>query len=352
LGLIGCGAHGTDLLAQCESLAPNVRVVAVSDAYRPRLEAVANRSGAAMESDWRALVDRADVDCVLIATPDHWHAPMVIRAMLSGKDVYCEGPIGRTLSEAVSVRRVAKETGAVFQCGTADAASPHWLAARETIASGALGDVVWSQGNYSRDEGAARWNAPIDADFRTDALDWQAFQGDEEASDPDAERFFRWRKYAAYSDGIATDLLHAKLAGLQVALGADLPKKVSAAGGIYDRDGRDVPDSFVLTAEYNAGHTIVLASSMAQQQERPAVIRGREATLYCQGDRLELMSEGKGVAKRVIEPAAASTTHLENWIDAVRTRTQPMCDAEFGYKTMATIDMALRAYRTGSSVTA
>jgi predicted dehydrogenase len=225
-------------------------------------------------------------------------------------------------------------------------AEGQWRAARRLIERGAIGPVVWSQGSYNSQTTAA-WNNLSASEVRRPVmaheLDWHAFLGDAPPRAFSAERYAAWWKYWDYSGGIASEVFYAKLAPLLVATGAAFPERVSAAGGVYVQDGREVPDTFVMNAEYPEGHTIVLASSMAQAQDLPAVIRGRDGSLELTSNGLRVVPETPSEATTVAVAPAPGL--IDNWLACMRTREACVCDVELGYRTMVAIGMAVDAYR-------
>ena len=349
IGLVGCGARGMELL--CDLLDRSqagqaVQVAAVCDIYEPRKQQVKARSNADLHHHWEDLVERNDIDAVVIATPDHWHAAMAIAAMETGKDVYCETPMAHHIEEAKAFRDCAVRTGRVVQIGAQQVSQGRWHAARQAVRAGVIGKVRWSQGSFSSN-GAAEWSRPIDANVNTDTLDWHTFLGNAPQQPFSPERFFGWRKYWDFSGGIATDVHYLKLAPLLMALGPEFPERVSAAGGIYVRDDREAPDSFVMNAEYPSGHTIVLASSMANTKDRPAVIRGQEASLEFRDGAVTVKRE-PGVETTL--PCESRPDHVDNWLHCVRSREKCVCGEDLGYCTMVAIGMSIEAYRQGKTL--
>ena len=181
----------------------------------------------------------------------------------------------------------------------------------------------------------------------------------------DAERFFRFRKYWDYSGGIATDLFYHVVAPLNICWGeAQFPHRVMASGGIYVfKDGREVPDTFHLMAEFPKGHSLVLSSSMANGQHLPGLIRGHEGTIMMvpdgrfegRVDHITVTPEkiartkftekwGKDEVKLTTE---VRENHMENWLRCIRTRETPVLDALTAYKAMTTIGMGVQSYREG-----
>ncbi len=348
IGLIGCGARGLELLERAK--AHGGAVTAVCDVFEPRRQRAEALAQARAHTDWRSVLDRKDLDAVIVATPDHWHAAMAVAAMESGKDVYCETPMAHTLEEAKAFRDAALRTRRVVQIGAERASHPQWAAAAELVRSGAVGTLVWSQGGYAR-PGAAETPAPRENAIATPAtLDWQAFLGSSPAREFDPHRFYHWRNYWDYSSGAATEALYDKLAALLIATGERMPERVSAAGGVYTRDGREAPDTFVMSAEYPGGHTIVLASSMANDYGLPAVIRGERATLELRGDSIKIVPElSNGEPAETIR-VASGPDHLGQWLDCIRSRESCACDAALGYHATVAMTMAAEACRTARTL--
>ncbi|MDX9974036.1 MAG: Gfo/Idh/MocA family oxidoreductase [FCB group bacterium] len=343
VGCIGLGTRGTQLV-DALSQRGGVRVVAACDIFEPRK---ARMRDVRVLHDWNEIIARSDVDAVVIATPDHWHMPMAVAAMEAGKDVYCERPMALDAAQAKVFRDVARRTGRVVQIGVQETSEGQWHTAREDVLEpGRLGPVRWSQGSYSPVAAPA---APRREEAAPRNLDWQAFLGPAAGRGFEAERYFEWRKFWDYSGGIATDLHYHKLTPLLLALGAEYPERVSAAGGVYVRDGREVPDAFVMTAEYAGGHTIVLASSIATRQELPAVIRGRDASLYAEGSRLRIVPE-EGDGAEAVLPVKPMPDHLDDWLTCIRTRNKPVCNEELGYRAMVAVSMGVQAYREGKTL--
>ncbi|HEV8487425.1 MAG TPA: Gfo/Idh/MocA family oxidoreductase, partial [Blastocatellia bacterium] len=291
LGIIGVGGRGRSLLdwamrTGAQEKTP-AQVVAVSDVYAKRLrlaKETAKCEGAYL--DYRELLERKDIDAVIIATPDHWHARMAIEAMERGKDVYLEKPMTHTIDEARRVYETVKKTNRVLQVGSQTTSSDQWWKARKAIQDGMIGKPIMSQGSYHRNSKKGEWNWPIDASAGPDAkgddfIDWKMWLGEAPKRKFDADRFFCFRKYWDYSGGIATDLFYHVMAPLNICWGeAQFPYRVSGNGGIYVfKDEREVPDTFTLTADYAQGHTIVLSSSMANETHIPGLIRGHEGTI-------------------------------------------------------------------------
>ncbi len=140
----------------------SAQVVAVCDVYAKRKNAAAEFAKCDSTLDYRQILDRSDVDAVIIATPDHWHARMALEAMAKGKDVYLEKPVTHTVEEAKSVAAAVKKTGRVLQVGSQTTSSDQWWKARKAIQDGMIGKLLLSQGSYHRNSntGTTRAGSP------------------------------------------------------------------------------------------------------------------------------------------------------------------------------------------------
>jgi len=375
IGLIGVGVRGGGLLRQLVRMGPadgKSQIVAVCDVYEKRKRQAQERSQAEFATlDYREVLERKDVDAVVIATPDHWHARNALEAMDKGKDVYLEKPMTHTIEEARQVWQTTVETGRVLQVGSQTTSSDQWWKARKAIQDGMIGPLLMSQGSYHRNSKEGEWNWPIDKDAGPDGkgenfIDWKMWLGPATKRPYDADRFFRFRKYWDYSGGIATDLFYHVVAPLNICWGeAQFPYRVNGMGGIYAFKDREVPDTFTLTADFAKGHTLVLSSSMANSTHIPGLIRGREGTLVMvehgqfegQTDHITVTAERifreeftkKFGADRItiaVENKGADA-HMQNFLECVRSRQKPVLDALTGYKAMVTIALGVESYREG-----
>jgi predicted dehydrogenase len=345
------------------------RVVAVCDVYEKRKREAQTFSGADGTLDYRRVLDRKDVDAVIIATPDHWHARMALEAMARGKDVYLEKPVTHTVEEARQVAEAVRRTGRVLQVGSQTTSSDQWWKARKAIQDGMIGDLVQSQGSYHRNSEEGEWNWKIDPEAGPQGtgesfVDWKMWLGEAPERPWDADRFFRFRKYWDYSGGIATDLFYHVMAPLNIAWGeAQFPHKVMASGGVYAFKDREVPDTFALLAEYPKGHSLVLSSSMANDTHVPGLIRGHEGTIMMVPDgrfegRVDAITiTPQSVARKkfkdrygtieVVLETEPRESHMENFLRCLRSREKPVLDADTAYRAMVTIGMSVQSYREG-----
>jgi predicted dehydrogenase len=378
VAVIGLGGRGSillDLILEHRSNKADVEVVALCDVYQRRLNAASKKvPGAKTYTHHQDLLQRSDIDAVFIATPDQWHAPITMIAMLSGKDVYVEKPITHTLEEAKVVAHKAAELNRVVQVGVQGLSWRRWPKIRQIIQSGMIGQVVEVQGTYSRNDPAGDWNWPIDAGTGPDGvgenhIDWEQWLGSAPKRPFDADRFFRFRKYWDYSGGIATDLHYHIVAPFHVAIANEFPTKVAGMGGLWVyNDARETPDTFLTAADYPSKYSMTIQSSQVNENGPTTMLRGTKATIHIsdewegppsrQYDYADIIPEGPNAQEFAKEHGAdmvrvdgvgneGDLLHVDNFLQCVRTRHQPNCPADLGYKVLASIDLSVRSYREG-----
>lgn len=384
IGVVGVGGRGFYVSREFVKAGEteNAQIVAVCDVYEKRKKKAAETYKADGYLDYRELLARNDIDGVLVATPDHWHATIALEAMDRGKDVYLEKPMCHTIEEAKKLSDTVKETKRVLQVGSQTTSGDQWSKAKKAIADGMLGQVIQSQGSYHRNSVEGEWNWPIDEGAGPDGkgenyIDWKMWLGPAQKRSWDPDRFFRFRKYWDYSGGIATDLFYHVVAPMNIVWGEpQFPHKVVSDGGIYvfkqrpeDKSlpDREVPDTFSLIGNYPKGHQLVLSSSMANSQHIPGLIRGHEGTLIMvDHGRFEGFSpyitvkpEKKVVSdaykakwgtddiKIPVEENNTMQAHVGNFLQCMRSRQKPRLDVDTGARAQVLISMAVQSYREG-----
>jgi predicted dehydrogenase len=381
IGLIGCGGRGTYVgKAFAKYAAQNnnaCQIVAVCDVYAKRRRINAENHQAQAYGDYREVIARTDVDAVIVATPDHWHAQIALEAMDKGKDVYLEKPMCHTNEEVKKLVDTVRESKRVVQIGSQTTSADQWWKAKKAIADGMIGKMIMSQGSYHRNSIEGEWNWPIDPNAGPQAkgddyIDWDMWLGPATKRPWDADRFFRFRKYWDYSGGIATDLFFHVVAPLNICWDKpQYPKRVVASGGIYAFPDREVPDTFHLLAEYAEGHSLVLSSSMANSQHIPGLIRGHEGTLtmvehgmferyspylvvkpeieHTPGAEDEIpfpdYKFGREEIKIPVEQSDMMQLHVGNFISCMRSREKPHLDVETAAHAQVLINLSVESYR-------
>ena len=243
--MVGTGIRGCNLLRSARKLNSGV-CVGAADLYRTRHQAGTEAYGADFPttSDYRTLLDRKDVDAVLIATSDHHHRRVTLDAVAAGKDVYCEKPMSHSVQDGFAMVEAVQANKRIFQAGSQRVSSILYAKAREIFASGRLGDVHEIDAQWNRNTPGGAWVYPIPPDASPETIDWKGFLVDAGDRPFDAKRFFRWRCFMDYGSGLGGDLFVHLLSGIQVVTGMNTPAtRAYSTGGTYHyKDGREFPD--------------------------------------------------------------------------------------------------------------
>ncbi len=252
LALIGCGIqgiHDTQTALQVDG----VKLVAVCDLYTGRLDRGKELWGDALFTtrDYRELLNRKDIDAVIIATPDHWHKKIVIDALNSGKHVYCEKPMVQKYDEGQEIIKAQKISGKLCQIGSQGMSSLGNEKAKQLYGEGAIGDIVMLDFYNDRYSAEGAWQYPIPPDANPENVDFETFLGRAPKVPYENKRFFRWRNYRDYGTGVAGDLFVHAFSTLNYVISSNGPDRALATGGLrYWKDGRDVPDVSITLYDY------------------------------------------------------------------------------------------------------
>ena len=233
IALIGAGGMGVqDALTALQ--VPGTKLVAACDLYDGRLKEAKTRWGADIftSRSYKEILNRKDVDAVIIATPDHWHQQISIDAMRAGKHVYCEKPMVHAISEGPAVIKAQTETGKIFQVGSQGVSSLGNEKAKELLKDGAIGTLNYAEGFWARHSPTGAWQYPIPADASPATVDWEAYISNTTKRPFDATRFFRWRNYRDYGTGMSGDLFVHLFSSLHFITDSLGPNKIYAAGGL------------------------------------------------------------------------------------------------------------------------
>jgi predicted dehydrogenase len=347
LGLIGCGGRGTGVMGTFQKT-ERVNVTAVCDVYAERIDrAIQRATGAKGYGDHRKLLESKDVDAVLIATPDHWHAGTAIDALNSGKDVYVEKPLTLTIEEGPRIVKAARVNNRICQVGMQQRSGSHYLQAKEEyIKSGKLGKITlartWWHGN-----GAHLQKAPASLAQKPSNLDWARFLGPVKWRDWDPQQFWNFRAYLDFGGGQVTDLFTHWIDVVHMFMDQDNPVSAVAAGGIYQyRDGRTAPDTINVLLEYPTGWTATFEATLAPGLTGAAVeIVGTEGRLFITRGEFQYYSKERGAPPVIVKsPKEQTIEHVENFLDCVKSRKLPNGDVYIGHRSAAASHLGNIAY--------
>ncbi len=388
----------------------NIEITAVCDIFsvyaKMAQETGANlsRQGAGSKPDnmpiiyntYKELLDDKNVDAVVIATPDHWHAPITIDAARAGKHVYCEKPMSWSVEETYEVRKAINETGVVFQLGHQNRQTEAYFKAREAIDNGVLGKVNLIEVTTNRNTPNGAWVYPIHPEANEKTIDWNQFIGQAPYHKFSLERFFRWRCWWDYSTGLSGDLLTHEYDAMNQVLGFGIPDSAVSSGGIYYfKDGRTVPDVLHTVFEFEKQDmTMMYSATLANSRDRGKLIMGHDATMELSNsmtiyadrnssrykDKLEsgiidpalpILSyvpgkksadavtsateqyfAGRGLLYTYRGGKRVNTTHLhfKEWINCIRTGEMPSCNIDRAFEEAITAHMGTMSYREGRRV--
>ena len=387
IGMIGVGVRGYGSLMKDIQSVPDTEIRVICDLYDGHI----SRSLEKCENDkvdvtkeYREVLERDDIDAVIIAVPDHWHARMTVDAAEAGKDIYIEKCLCRSIPEARAMVKAVKENRRVLQLGHNGRSTPDMVQARNIVAGGELGKITYVRSYCYRNREKAEWrwyssydNFEMPSDATAEHIDWERFLGSAPKRPFDVYRFFHWRCYWDYGTGIAGDLLSHYLDGIQSVLRMGIPSSCAATGGIYYwKDGREVPDTWNVIYDY-PDQDLAITFGCEFNNERygaGAEYFGKAGTLetgheelrvYAEPDteRFEkhlrnlreksdrgqssLMEEARTTPVEVFGPESGLdvTTHMEDFINAVRTRGRPRCNEDEAWVEAVTVIMSVIAFR-------
>ena len=166
--------------------------------------------------NYKEILDRKDVDAVIVAVTDHQHRRVVVDACAAGKDVYCEKPLSHTVDDGFAMIAAAQKYNRILQVGSQRVSSILYEKARQIYASGALGEVCNIEAYWDRNSASGAWVYPIPPGVNEQNLDWTAFLTGAPSIPFDPVRFFRWRCFTDYGEGLAGDLFVHLISGIHV----------------------------------------------------------------------------------------------------------------------------------------
>ncbi len=347
IGVIGLRNQGhNDMTRFLASRQAQVAWVAdPDDAIRPEvIEQVRKIQGKPPKRvrDFRHVLDAGDVDAVVVATPDHWHAIATVMACQAGKDVYVEKPASHNVREGRAMVDAARKHGRVVQVGSHQRSAEHYQQAVEFVRSGKLGKIGLAKAGVIFQRSAI--GRPADC-APPKSVDYDLWQGPAPKRPFNPNRFhYNWHFFWDYGTGEMGNWAAHHLDIIMWALDLDYPQAVSATGGVFvlgERDNRETPDTQVVLFDY-PGLSLVWElrqwSTHGQDGAVSTAFYGDQAALMVNRSHWEVRPEWKNKKETYIEgfkkPGKTYLgDHVNNFIDCVRTRKRPNADIEDGHKT-------------------
>jgi predicted dehydrogenase len=390
---IGVGTQGHRLLQAAQAVA-DTEVRVICDLYTGNVERarrLCSNDAVRVVKEWERVVEDPDIDAVVIAVPDFWHAPITVAAAENRKDIYVEKGWCTNLAEAKQMRAAVKDHGVVMQLGHHMNSVPAMHKAREIFRSGALGKVPLVRTYIDRTNAFPEWQFYTDygiqecpADASEETIDWKRFVANSPHPDRpfDPERFFTWRRYWDYGTGIAGDLLSHMWDAVNMVMEMGIPETAVTQGGKYFwKDDREVPDMWHVLFDYPQKELAVSFGCSFHNRHVGELIQflGRDLTMECASETCRtytpdwkpggfermmasrLLAEKTREAAREMGVAAPPTTmapdysfregelivssHMEDFVDCVRSRERPRCHVDRAFEEAVALIMSVEAYR-------
>jgi len=360
LGVIGAGGRGTLVMSTFQKNS-GLRVSAICDVYEPNLErglsTAAKAQGSAPKAyrNYKQLLADKTIDAVLIATPEHWHAQMVLDAIAAGKDVYVEKPLCHTPEEGVALVNAEGKTKQIIQVGMQRRSYDLYLEGRKVVADGTLGTVrmvrSWWLNNYIGD--GSKRTPKLDG-----PLDWEQWQGPvKKGGPPDPFVFRNWREISDYAGGIVADQGAHVYDGIHLLMNAGYPLRVTAAAGKPHKAGYDTPESVVVTAEYPEDFIAVFQINYAAmhyktRNDQMNHLDGDKARMDIGREDYRVFREGAeetpALEKRSEKGFSwATDLHVQNFLECVRTRKTPTAPMRLGFQAALVVQLANLSLKHG-----
>jgi predicted dehydrogenase len=350
VGVIGAGGRMGDLLNAADRVG-NYQIVAVSDVYGPRREAVKQRSnGAATTHGNYHEVLEQPLDAVLIASPDHWHVRMAVDALAAGKDVYLEKPVTHSVEEGATLTRAVRSSNQILQCGMQQRSWSHFRDAVELIQGGSLGRVPQVRTYWWQNYLAPGTHTAVD----TQALDWKQWLGGAPDQPFSEDKFHLWRWYWNFGGGAMTDLFTHWIDVVHWAMKSDQPREAQMLGDKYIFEHWDCPDTVQAAVRY-PGFDVVYEGMMGSSIDDGGLdFRGTEATLKINRSGFGVYHEGVPDKNNPVLRADSfrdgTISHMQNFFDCIRSRKEPNAPVETGVAAARAGHIANLAYHRGGPV--
>lgn len=357
LGVIGAGSRGTFVMGVFQK-DPALRLGAICDVFEPNLERGISTASKVpgnhpkLYRNYKELLADKDIHAVLIATPEHWHAQMVLDALAAGKDVYVEKPLCQTPAEGALLVEAEKKSKNIIQVGMQRRSYDLYLEGRDVVKSGKLGAVrmvrSWWLNNYLGGAAATKLDGK---------LDWEQWQGPAVRRPFDPNRFRNWRLYSDYAGGIVADQGAHVFDGIHLLMSAGYPLAVNASAGKVHKAGVDTPESVVAVAEYAEDFIAVFSVNYAAMQYKARndqlnQLDGDQARMDIGREELKVFMKGADDEPAVSMKSPkgfgyATDLHVQNFLECVRTRKAPTAPMHIAFQAALVVQMANMSLKQG-----
>ncbi|MGO9275009.1 MAG: Gfo/Idh/MocA family protein [Terriglobia bacterium] len=361
--LLGAGGRGQEIF-RAALRCPNVEAVAVADLYTRRLdEAKQIAPTVATYQDPRRLLDDHGIDAVLIATPQHQHALNFVPAIQAGKDVYQEKTMAFNPDHARRMRQAFEGSGRVVQVGIQSTSGPGFAKARELATPERMGVITAIHTHHYRNAPYGGWMRQIPPDCDAQHLDWKVFEGEAAPHPFDPQRYMNWRFFWDYSGGNVFENMVHQVGFWYKVLGLKIPRSVTMTGDNYLSPKMQVPDTMNVAMNQSEKIFFTWNSMFGNDYygEGGDLLLGNKGTILCreldqvryvpQGERgPESGEKSSGAGADIVGGGDATDAHMQNFFDCVRSRQEPNCAFEIGFRSAIACQMAITSYRRGSTV--
>jgi predicted dehydrogenase len=367
-GIIGVGDRGQQDVRDALAC-PGTECVAVADIYaRRRDEAKALVPNATFYDDPRHLLDRKDIDAVIVATPLFLHAKHMQMVIASGKDVYCEKTMTWDIAEAKACLAAANASSQIVQIGVQHESEGNHMDAVNWIKDGLPGKITMVEAWMSRNSriGSPQWRRPIPADCNPDHINYPLFVSDRPNKAFNAEHFINWRLYWEFSGGNVTENMVHQISWIMSAMNLKEPIAASMMGGVFsEKDGRQVPDTISVTLEFPDDLIVLWQSSFSNSRYGLGEhFLGSKGTIEHVAGSTDMVT-GKshsGVSfypeslnnpgGKILTGESKGVSHMQNWMECIRARNKKTnAPVEIGYLSAVAGHMANLSYRTKKRIT-